>query len=187
MCLIPSGIVFKFLWHIPFLLLFLFLVLVYFHILFLLLVWCFHHVVLQFLWICLCFHCLLLVFLHLFCLLLIISPKKNNIKRKDFLLKPIISQKLINVLKNKIFNIISLDLFNNVEFLINNLFTNELYIIRFFPKLLDINSNSVVCILPNVFWNMKWSEHFGFTSFFYISSFFLNLHTIILISSFIVP
>lgn len=40
-------------------------------------------------------------------------------------MKPIISQKLINVLKNKIFNVISLDLFNNVEFLINNLFNND--------------------------------------------------------------
>ncbi len=30
-------------------------------------------------------------------------------------MKPIISQKLINVLKNKIFNVISLNLFNNFE------------------------------------------------------------------------
>ena len=36
-------------------------------------------------------------------------------------MKPIISQKLINVLKNKIFNVISLNLFNNIEFLLNNL------------------------------------------------------------------
>lgn len=36
-------------------------------------------------------------------------------------MKPIISQKLINVLKNRIFNVISLNLFNNVESLLNNL------------------------------------------------------------------
>ncbi len=40
-------------------------------------------------------------------------------------MKPIISQKLINVLKNKIFNVISLNLFNNVEFLLNNLLNNN--------------------------------------------------------------
>lgn len=40
-------------------------------------------------------------------------------------MKPIISQKLINVLKNKIFNVISLNLFNNVEFLLNNLLNNK--------------------------------------------------------------
>ena len=40
-------------------------------------------------------------------------------------MKPIISQKLINVLKNKIFNVISLNLFNNVEFLLNNLLIND--------------------------------------------------------------
>ena len=39
-------------------------------------------------------------------------------------MKPIISQKLINILKNKIFNVISLNLFNNVEFLLNNLLNN---------------------------------------------------------------
>ena len=39
-------------------------------------------------------------------------------------MKPIISQKLINVLKNKIFNVISLNLFNNIEFLLNNLLNN---------------------------------------------------------------
>ena len=37
-------------------------------------------------------------------------------------MKPIISQKLINVLKNKIFNVISSNLFNNVEFLLNLFF-----------------------------------------------------------------
>ena len=40
-------------------------------------------------------------------------------------MKPIISQKLINVLKNKIFNVISLNLFNNVELLLNNLLINN--------------------------------------------------------------
>ena len=40
-------------------------------------------------------------------------------------MKPIISQKLINVLKNKISNVISLNLFNNVEFLLNNLLNNN--------------------------------------------------------------
>ena len=40
-------------------------------------------------------------------------------------MKPIISQKLINVLKNKIFNVISLNLFNNVELLLNNLLIND--------------------------------------------------------------
>ena len=40
-------------------------------------------------------------------------------------MKPIISQKLINVLKNKIFNVISLNLFNSVEFLLNNLLINN--------------------------------------------------------------
>ena len=40
-------------------------------------------------------------------------------------MKPIISQKLINVLKNKIIPIISLKLFNDVEFLLNNLFVND--------------------------------------------------------------
>ena len=39
-------------------------------------------------------------------------------------MKPIISQKLTNVLKNKIFNVISLNLFNNIEFLLNNLLNN---------------------------------------------------------------
>lgn len=41
-------------------------------------------------------------------------------------MKPIISQKLINVLKNKIFNVISLNLFNNIEFLLNNLLNNNI-------------------------------------------------------------
>lgn len=41
-------------------------------------------------------------------------------------MKPIISQKLINVLKNKIFNVISLNLFNNVEYLINNLLNTDI-------------------------------------------------------------
>ena len=40
-------------------------------------------------------------------------------------MKLIISQKLINVLKNKIFNVISLNLFNNIEFLLNNLLNNN--------------------------------------------------------------
>ena len=40
-------------------------------------------------------------------------------------MKPIISQKLISVLKNKIFNVISLNLFNSVEFLLNNLLINN--------------------------------------------------------------
>lgn len=40
-------------------------------------------------------------------------------------MKPIISQKLINVLKNKIIPIISLKLFNDIEFLLNNLFVND--------------------------------------------------------------
>lgn len=40
-------------------------------------------------------------------------------------MKPIISQKLLNVLKNKIIPIISLKLFNDVEFLLNNLFVND--------------------------------------------------------------
>ena len=40
-------------------------------------------------------------------------------------MKPIISQKLINVLKNKIFNVISSNLFNNVDFILNNLFFNN--------------------------------------------------------------
>ena len=40
-------------------------------------------------------------------------------------MKTIISQKLINVLKNKIFNAISLNLFNNVESLLNNLLCND--------------------------------------------------------------
>lgn len=40
-------------------------------------------------------------------------------------MKPIISQKLINVLKNKIFKVISLNLFNNIEFLLNNLLCND--------------------------------------------------------------
>ena len=40
-------------------------------------------------------------------------------------MKPIISQNLINVLKNKIIPIISLKLFNDVEFLLNNLFIND--------------------------------------------------------------
>ena len=39
-------------------------------------------------------------------------------------MKTIISQKLLNVLKNKIIPIISLKLFNDVEFLLNNLFVN---------------------------------------------------------------
>lgn len=55
----------------------------------------------------------------------IIIKKTNKYQRKDFLMKPIISQKLINVLKNKIFNVISLNLFNNVEFLLNNLLNNN--------------------------------------------------------------
>ena len=40
-------------------------------------------------------------------------------------MKTIISQKLINVLKNKIFKVISLNLFNNIEFLLNNLLCND--------------------------------------------------------------
>ena len=40
-------------------------------------------------------------------------------------MKPIISQNLLNVLKNKIIPIISLNLFNDVEFLLNNLFVND--------------------------------------------------------------
>ena len=40
-------------------------------------------------------------------------------------MKPIISQNLLNVLKNKIIPIISLNLFNDVEFLLNNLFINN--------------------------------------------------------------
>lgn len=40
-------------------------------------------------------------------------------------MKPIISQNLINVLKNKIIPIISLKLFNDVDFLLDNLFTND--------------------------------------------------------------
>lgn len=40
-------------------------------------------------------------------------------------MKPIISQNLINVLKNKIIPVISLKLFNDVEFLLNNLFVND--------------------------------------------------------------
>ena len=40
-------------------------------------------------------------------------------------MKPIISQKLLNVLKNKIIPIISLKLFNDVQFLLNNLFVND--------------------------------------------------------------
>ena len=40
-------------------------------------------------------------------------------------MKPIISQNLLNVLKNKIIPIISLKLFNDVEFLLNNLFVND--------------------------------------------------------------
>ena len=40
-------------------------------------------------------------------------------------MKPIISQNLLNVLKNKIIPIISLKLFNDVEFLLNNLFVNN--------------------------------------------------------------
>ena len=40
-------------------------------------------------------------------------------------MKTIISQKLLNVLKNKIIPIISLKLFNDVEFLLNNLFVND--------------------------------------------------------------
>ena len=40
-------------------------------------------------------------------------------------MKPIISQNLLNVLKNKIIPIISLKLFNEVEFLLNNLFVND--------------------------------------------------------------
>ena len=40
-------------------------------------------------------------------------------------MKPVISQKLLNVLKNKIIPIISLKLFNDVEFLLNNLFINN--------------------------------------------------------------
>ena len=40
-------------------------------------------------------------------------------------MKTIISQNLLNVLKNKIIPIISLKLFNDVEFLLNNLFVNN--------------------------------------------------------------
>ena len=40
-------------------------------------------------------------------------------------MKPIISQNLLNVLKNKIIPIISLKLFNDVQFLLNNLFVNN--------------------------------------------------------------
>ena len=40
-------------------------------------------------------------------------------------MKPVISQKLLNVLKNKIIPIISLKLFNDVEFLLNKLFINN--------------------------------------------------------------
>ena len=40
-------------------------------------------------------------------------------------MKPIISQNLLNVFKNKIIPIISLKLFNDVEFLLNNLFVNN--------------------------------------------------------------
>jgi len=40
-------------------------------------------------------------------------------------MKPIISQNLLNVLKNKIIPIISLKLFNDVEFLLKNLFVNN--------------------------------------------------------------
>ena len=40
-------------------------------------------------------------------------------------MKPIISQNLLNVLKNKIIPIISLKLFNDVEFLLSNLFVNN--------------------------------------------------------------
>ena len=40
-------------------------------------------------------------------------------------MKPIISQKLLNVLKSKIIPIISSNLFNDVEFLLNNLFVND--------------------------------------------------------------
>ena len=40
-------------------------------------------------------------------------------------MKPIISQNLLNMLKNKIIPLISLKLFNDVEFLLNNLFVNN--------------------------------------------------------------
>ena len=40
-------------------------------------------------------------------------------------MKPIISQNLLNVLKNKIIPVISLKLFNDVEFLLNNLFIDN--------------------------------------------------------------
>ena len=40
-------------------------------------------------------------------------------------MKPIISQNLLNVLKNKIIPVISLNLFNDVEFLLNNLFVKD--------------------------------------------------------------
>ncbi len=40
-------------------------------------------------------------------------------------MKTIISQNLLNVLKNKIIPIISLNLFNDVEFLLNDLFVND--------------------------------------------------------------
>lgn len=55
----------------------------------------------------------------------IINKTKKQYQRKDFLMKPIISQNLLNVLKNKIIPIISLNLFNDVEFLLNNLFVND--------------------------------------------------------------
>lgn len=55
----------------------------------------------------------------------IISKQKKQYQRKDFLMKPIISQNLLNVLKNKIIPIISLNLFNDVEFLLNNLFVTD--------------------------------------------------------------
>ena len=40
-------------------------------------------------------------------------------------MKPIISQNLLNVLKNKIIPVISLNLFKDVEFLLKNLFVND--------------------------------------------------------------
>ena len=59
-------------------------------------------------------------------------------------MKTIISQKLINVLKNKIFNVISLNLFDNVESLLNSLLCNDSSNKKYFyiDKIFDLPKNN---------------------------------------------
>ena len=81
----------------------------------------------------------------------IISKQKKQYQRKDFLMKPIISQNLLNVLKNKIIPIISLKLFNDVEFLLNKIYLllmAQITILTLFIKFKPLLETLLNLLLP---------------------------------------